>query len=84
MSMKNCRRLSACLAVLTIVCGGTCKLFGGLLPRGAVMGLSICAILFACATVFVIIRYHRCPHCGRFIPITLRPKLCLHCEHPLN
>lgn len=83
MSMKACRRAAGILAVLTILCGGTCKLFDGL-PDFLNIALSITAILSAVATILVVYRFHRCPHCGKFIPITLRPEICLYCNTELN
>jgi hypothetical protein len=83
MSMKACRKLASALAALTIINGLVCKLFPGL--NAAVIGiLSVCAILLACSCVFIIIRFHRCPKCHKFIPITLRPDTCLHCNADLN
>ncbi|WP_147337192.1 hypothetical protein [Mediterraneibacter massiliensis] len=78
MSMRTCRRLAAWFAFFTILCGGSCKLLKEL-PEGILLLLSACAILFAVAAVFIVIRFHRCPNCGRFIPITLRPAQCPHC-----
>lgn len=83
MTMKLCRRLAAVLAVLTILSGGSCKLFQRL-PSTVTMSLSICAIILSIATIFVVVQFHRCPQCHNFIPITLRPDICPHCEAPLN
>lgn len=83
MSMKACRQLASVLATFTIVCGLVCKLFPELNPA-IIRSLSICSILFAFSTVFVIVRFHRCPKCHKFIPITLRPDTCFHCQAALN
>lgn len=78
MSMKTCRKLAALFAFFTILCGGSCKILKGL-PEDLTILLSVCAILFAVTTVFIVIRFHRCPGCGHFVPITLRPAQCPHC-----
>lgn len=83
MSMKSCRRIAGILAALTILCGGICKLFTRL-PGFLNITLSILAILSAIATILIVYRFHRCPHCGKFIPITLRPEICLYCNTELN
>ena len=83
MPMKSCRRTAGILAAFTILCGGICKLFTGL-PDILTIILSICAILLAVTTIWVVYRFHRCPHCGKFIPITLKPEICLYCNTELN
>lgn len=83
MTMKASRQLSSVLATFTIACGLVCKLFPGL--NSTITGvLSVCAILLACSCVFIIVRFHRCPRCHKFIPITLRPDTCFHCKAILN
>ena len=83
MTMKTCRRTVAVLAGLTMICGGICKFFTSL-PQMAVTALSVCAILTGIAAVSVAVRFHRCPRCHRFIPITLRPDRCMHCGESMN
>lgn len=83
MTMKSCRTLAAVSAGITILSGGACYLFKNL-PGPVVTALSVAAILFAVITVVIVVAFHRCPKCKRFIPITLRPEHCVHCQAPLN
>ncbi len=83
MTMKRSRLISALLALLTILCGAALKLFPRL-PSSLTVCIAALAILLAFSTVFVIVKWHRCPHCGKFIPITARPKECLYCEQPIQ
>lgn len=83
MTMKRARRIAAGLALLTVCCGAALHLLPTLAAPLRVV-LAALAIALAAATVYVPIRYHRCPHCGKFIPITARPETCLYCEKPLQ
>ena len=83
MTMKRSRLISALLALLTILCGAALTLFPRL-PSILTVCIAVLAILLAFSTVFVIVKWHRCPHCGKFIPITARPKECLYCEQPIQ
>ena len=83
MTMKRSRLVSAALALATVLCGAALKFFP-LWASFVRIGLAVFAIVLAFFTVFVIVKWHRCPHCGKFIPITARPKECLYCEQALN
>ena len=83
MTMKRSRIVSAILAFLTILCGAALKIFRNF-PPFLRIEIAILAILLAFVTVFVIVKWHRCPHCGKFIPITARPKECLYCDEPIS
>ena len=83
MTMKRSRLTSAALALATILCGAGLKFFP-LLPSALRIGLAVLAIALAFFTVFVIVKWHRCPHCGKFLPITARPKECLYCEQAID
>ncbi|KMZ55165.1 hypothetical protein [Dorea sp. D27] len=82
MTMKTCRRTAAVLAGITMLCGGACKMFSHL-PQMAVAALSLCAILCGIAAVTVAACFHKCPRCHTFIPVTLRPDVCIHCGENL-
>lgn len=83
MTMKRARRIAAILALLTVCCGAALHLLPQL-ASALRIALAALAIVLAAATVYVPVRYHRCPHCGKFIPITARPETCLYCETPLQ
>lgn len=83
MTMKRARWISALLALLTVACGAVLY-FLPTLAAPLRIAAAVLAILLAVATVFVPVRWHRCPHCGKFIPITARPKECLYCDRELD
>ncbi len=83
MTMKRSRIVSAILAFLTILCGAALKIFRNF-PPFLRIEIAILAILLAIVTVFVIVKWHRCPPCGKVIPITESPEELLYCNKPLS
>ena len=80
MSLRTCRKIAALLALLVCLCGAAVAFLP--LPVLAREGLGLLSILLAVATVVVVVRFHRCPKCGKFVPFTGGYRTCIYCEAP--
>ena len=83
-SFVESRELAKKLAVATLICG-----VGGFVASGADSTLQFVLIaltfVFCICAVYVVVRYCRCPHCGKRIFLgVLKVKTCPACHRDLE
>ena len=76
MTHKDAYKWCNILAVACLVIALLAFAFTGAMQ----MVVGVLAVLVACASVVVMLKYWRCPHCGSLLPRSFAvPRYCPHC-----